>query len=116
MQALRHGAGAAMSRGPRWQIEYIDFNGRVTRRTIVIQSVSSDGRIQAWCELRREERTFKVSNIRQAIDADTGEVLDPMSAIGLSRVKAMPARGASYGAGQAFARGLMIVIRWFGKR
>lgn len=74
------------SRGPRrsrrvkksLSIVYEDANGDVSDRTI--DTVSFDGvKIEAWCRLRSEERTFYASRIISCIDEETGEVVDDVA-------------------------------------
>lgn len=65
-------------------IDYADFNGRESRRKIIIHSVLlKDTKnkkkpylyLQAYCELRKEPRTFRLDKISSFFD-DKGEIID----------------------------------------
>lgn len=60
-------------------IDYIDTEGKVTRRAVTIQSVGSKGifpMMEAFCHLRNQTRSFRIDRIQSIITRD-GEVIDP---------------------------------------
>ena len=60
-------------------IKYMDNEKKLTERTIevhAIKKVKDDFIISAFCLLRNEERTFKLSNIRVIIDNSSGKVVN----------------------------------------
>lgn len=59
-------------------IRYADFEGNVSERRISAIEPEEPGYIGAFCHERREGRTFKVSRIVSAIDAETGEVIEDL--------------------------------------
>ena len=59
-------------------ITYRDAKGTKTQREINILT-SNTNNIYAYCHLRNQDRSFKVSNIVECIDADTGEVIYDIS-------------------------------------
>ncbi len=59
-------------------ITYEDANGDVSHRTI--DTITFDGvKIEAWCHLRSEDRTFYASRILCCIDESTGEIVDDVA-------------------------------------
>lgn len=59
---------------PEYEIRYVDAGGCESVRKIYVQAFK--GRcVTAYCFLRREERTFVVSNILECIDLETGELI-----------------------------------------
>lgn len=64
-----------------FEVDYVDAQGVPTRRRIEVRSLSEyDGRlyIDAWCHLRRDERSFRSDRIRTMINCQTGEIVtDP---------------------------------------
>lgn len=62
-----------------YQIVYTDFHGNTTERKIKVIEVKKNKRgdlvIEAWCDLRDEMRTFKVRNIDEMYDLETGDIL-----------------------------------------
>ena len=67
----------------RWTISYCNFRGNVSERTIRITKVlPKSGYVVAWCELRNDQRTFKLSYIVEAVDVDTKERIDPEEWLG----------------------------------
>lgn len=66
--------------GRHLQFNYVDVNHDWSKRSVKLQNVSKrrDGLIylQAFCELRDEERTFRADRIQgDIVDLATGEVL-----------------------------------------
>lgn len=59
-------------------IRYVDAEGNATERRV--SDIEPDGRdhISAFCHERQEGRTFKISRIASAIDAETGEVIEDL--------------------------------------
>ena len=75
---------------PAWQAEpisgqtmvivYKDSRGAASQRQIVckrLEGYSSSAQLVAWCDLRRQQRTFRVDRIVSATDLITGEVYEP---------------------------------------
>jgi len=61
----------------RWQIDYFSMGGELTRRVIRVERVQPNLRmVHGWCELRRDDRSFHLDLIQDAIDLSTGEVVD----------------------------------------
>lgn len=56
-------------------ISYVDLKGSKTERDIIVKKYNSRY-IQAFCLLRREQRTFKIGSIISCYDSNTGEVID----------------------------------------
>ncbi|PID66607.1 MAG: hypothetical protein CR975_02205 [Gammaproteobacteria bacterium] len=65
--------------GNRYKLLYTDYYGNTTKRNIVLKSASHNKRgdlvLRAWCELRGDMRSFKVRNIEEMIDLETGELV-----------------------------------------
>jgi len=58
------------------RIQYEDREGAITTREIHTRAYNPDrGYITARCQLRKQERTFYIDNIDNAIVLDTGEVV-----------------------------------------
>ena len=67
-------ASSGMISGKRYEITYVDSNEQKTER--VIKPFSIDRYyVNAYCELRGEERTFSFDRIQQIIDVSTGEII-----------------------------------------
>jgi hypothetical protein len=67
------------------EIRYTDGSGQDTVRRISTKrfedgGASGDGMILAHCHLRRANRTFKVSRIKEFIDVSTGEIVGDIPA------------------------------------
>jgi predicted DNA-binding transcriptional regulator YafY len=58
-------------------VKYVDSGGSVTERRISDIHAVSQTSIDAYCHLRHERRTFRIEHIIQAVDSDTGEVINP---------------------------------------
>ncbi|WP_225548113.1 WYL domain-containing protein [Chromobacterium violaceum] len=55
---------------------YGDAAGQATEREVNVFGYDPDGgSIEAFCQLRKENRTFRLDRIQRAIDLDTGEEL-----------------------------------------
>jgi hypothetical protein len=61
-------------------IRYADFEGKTSERRISDIEPEDPGYIGAFCHERQEGRTFKISRIVSAIDAETGEVIEDLYA------------------------------------
>lgn len=63
------------------EIDYQDANGDATRRLVNITAYG-DGEqhsyFRGYCNLRREPRTFRIDRVDQAVDAETGEIIDDL--------------------------------------
>jgi len=60
------------------RLKYSDANDNQTERTVNIRAFESVGRTGlafGHCHLRNATRTFRFDRIRQAVDADTGEII-----------------------------------------
>jgi hypothetical protein len=61
-------------------IRYEDGEGNVCERRISKIEPQEPGYVVAFCHKRQEDRTFKISRIISAVDAETGEVIDDLYA------------------------------------
>lgn len=65
--------------GNRYEIDYIDYNRNFSNRIIRLQKIMKNARgdtiLRAYCEWRKENRSFKLRNIESMIDVEIGEVL-----------------------------------------
>ncbi len=65
--------------GNRYQIVYVDYHGNKTERVFTLHNVSHNNRgdllLEGWDELRNDSRTFKVRNIEEMVDLETGEMI-----------------------------------------
>ncbi len=57
-------------------IKYKTFEGEISERQISDIKTETQDSIDAFCHVRNERRSFKIGNISQAIDADTGELVE----------------------------------------
>lgn len=65
-------------------IDYLDSKGQKSTRQIAcrrIDQFADKAYLVAWCELRRQTRSFNVSRIARAVDAGTGEIYEPGSVL-----------------------------------
>ena len=98
-QHRRPGWRMTVRDAPRIELRYRDAGGTDTRRVIQPRSVegSREGddvypqAVIAFCEMRKEGRTFRLERILVAADAETGEVI-PDLAVHLARWRVEPAR------------------------
>lgn len=61
----------------RWIIRYRDFNGDETTRTVRIIAVRPRlEKLECWCELRADYRTFNFYGVLSFTDAETGEIVN----------------------------------------
>lgn len=61
-------------------IEYTDSNGNHSSRDIVINRFAQDtknGWVDAFCEWRKQMRSFRYSRLQQFTDRCTGEIIEP---------------------------------------
>lgn len=66
-------------------IRYRDNEGNITEREITNISIESDDKINSFCKLKGENRTFKIENIISIIDPKTREIENnPRKYLGLS--------------------------------
>ena len=66
--------------GMRLGLIYRDADNKITRRIVRLKRLRGghyEGYLTAYCELRREERTFLISRIQTLYDPSTGELLSP---------------------------------------
>jgi len=61
-------------------IRYKDGEGNVSERRISRIEPQEPGYVLAFCHERQEDRTFKITRIISAVDAETGEVVDDLYA------------------------------------
>ncbi len=66
-------------------IKYRDSNGTTEQRRISDVRPESATTIDAFCHLRQARRTFKIDRIVQAVDPETGEVVNPWTLIANGR-------------------------------
>ena len=67
-------------------ITYRDFSGEITQRRISDFRPEGTDAIDAFCHTRNARRTFKLTNVVAAADANTGEIVSNVwKAFGLSR-------------------------------
>jgi len=60
------------------KITYRDLGGQITQRdidTLRYAHNGSDGNLEAYCHLRAQRRTFRLSRILEAVNLSTGEVI-----------------------------------------
>lgn len=77
---------------PDLLIRYKDSAGNVTDRRVSDFELDEPGYFFAFCHERGEGRTFKVSRVVSAIDAETGEVVEDLySFLGIERPPEPPA-------------------------
>lgn len=75
--AVTSGRPGVFNLPARWEIQYVDAYGGTSNRVIQIQHLDLRMmEIEAYCEMRRAVRTFKVRNIKTATDARTGLRVD----------------------------------------
>lgn len=69
----------------RCTFQYQGSDGQFTKRAIANWTPSGwPGSIDAFCELRQEERSFNIQKMSDLVDAESGEVIaDPWSYFGL---------------------------------
>ena len=61
----------------RWRVSYLDADGVITERVIRVTKVQPKlEKLQVWCELRKDRRTFNMAGLRTINDAKTGAVVD----------------------------------------
>lgn len=63
-----------MNDAPEIIIRYKDSEGNVLKRTISDIRLDGDRKINAFCHLRNDMRTFNIANIEQIIDPKTGNI------------------------------------------
>lgn len=72
-----HNSGRAAE--ARIRVNYTDRGGRKTQREIDVKRFGWDGKeggLWAYCHARRDNRSFLISRISEAVDRDTGEVIE----------------------------------------
>lgn len=80
------------------EIKYIDSKGQFSKRKIKTKrfsidplSESKDFSILAYCFSRQQNRTFKISRIKEFIDLDSGEIISDISKYLNEKYKKSPA-------------------------
>lgn len=64
---------------PRFRVKYRDFHGTLTERNIRFIAVNKETgvlMIEAFCELKKEERTFRADRIQECVNLSTGEMIE----------------------------------------
>jgi hypothetical protein len=61
-------------------LTYRDAGGDTTERTIAINGYDGSCYLRGFCNLRGEQRTFRIDRILYAVDIDTGEVVSDVPA------------------------------------
>lgn len=83
--ALPQKSKAGLTLPMELEIQYRDFHGEPTEREITLEEVrltESGVYLEAFCHLRDEERTFKLSRVvGEAVNVKTGELIDLKSAL-----------------------------------
>ena len=73
--------------GLRIRLQYESAQGNVTTRHIIVQELQSNvtksgevipAYIRAFCEERQDKRTFRLDRVIDAVDPETGEVIDDL--------------------------------------
>lgn len=63
-------------------IRYVDANGAPSERRISIHGLkensSGEFTIRAWCHERQDMRSFLISRVEEAVDPETGEIIDDL--------------------------------------
>lgn len=72
-----------MSDNKQYRIQYKDYAGNISERTISGIEKNEIASINAYCHLRQEHRTFNLNNVILMVDIDTGEIINPWVACGL---------------------------------
>lgn len=94
IDTLNRSERTAPGNGRRLKFNYVDVNHEWSKRTVKLQNVSErHGLIylQAFCELRKEERTFRADRIQlDIVDVETGEILSPHDLLNNTSLKKLP--------------------------
>lgn len=72
------------------QMSYTNAKGEVSKRTVQIPGYDGSPYLNGFCKLRGEERTFRVDRINEAVDANTGEVINSVPDHLLQKYHASP--------------------------
>jgi predicted DNA-binding transcriptional regulator YafY len=69
-----------LKKGQKLEIKYVDMSARESERKIRIIDIipkpsGTDYELYCYCYLKKEERTFLVSRILEAVDIESGEVI-----------------------------------------
>jgi hypothetical protein len=86
-------AGTVPYRGRRapkivgaFRLRYVDDSGKDTERVVDAYSITrlqGEARIEGFCHLRNEQRTFRASNMVSLVNEATGEVLTKLKGISI---------------------------------
>jgi len=80
---LQDAALAVLPTIARIKFDYFDAEDAHTKRTVSIKKHDSNrktGLIKGFCHQRQAMRSFRFDRIKNAIDADTGEIVDDLQA------------------------------------
>ncbi len=58
------------------RIVYINAKKETSKRTIQIQEYDGSPYLRGFCELRNEQRTFRIDRIQETINSETGEIIN----------------------------------------
>ena len=101
---------------PDLLITYRDFSGETTERRISDLRMAKDGTYDALCHIRNDRRSFKPERILRAIDAQTGEILNPYCLLGEAANPSLDALAWSAVAAIKALKFFTLSIRGFAKR
>ena len=74
----------------KFRLTYQDAKKQITKRTINISEYDGSAYINAYCELRKDYRTFRIDRIQEAVVEETGEVVDDLPGYLLNLYKQSP--------------------------
>ncbi len=80
----------------RLEIAYIDSKGSESNRIINISGYDGSAYLRGFCELREEQRTFRIDRIKNAIDIETGALIENVPVYLLEKYKQSPEYKLSY--------------------
>jgi len=74
----------------RLEITYNDRSGQESQRSINITGYDGSAYLNGFCEMRQETRTFRIDRIKEAIDQETGELIESVPDYLLEKYKQSP--------------------------
>ena len=80
--------------GGSLKLTYRDSAGQGTEREVQVRecdTLNPSGYLTGHCQLRDQFRTFRIDRIERAVDLETGEIVEDITAWALSRYQASPA-------------------------
>lgn len=76
-----------------YRIKYTDRNGLDSEREISVRRIymdKKDAMIDAFCHMRKASRSFLNSRVKEAVDAETGEVISDLAEAAISQYQQSP--------------------------